>query len=119
MRCARRKWIRSLPWIFLLCTAVGIAAGHYWIFSNEIADLDTSIEPGTLVRVLDSEGACVGTGFFNPHSLIAVRLVQKGDGQLPEDFIFRHLDLAYDYRKEIGVRKYGRMCYGESDQLPA
>ena len=95
-----------------------IAAGHYWIFSNEIAHLDTSIEPGTLVRVMDSEGNCVGTGFFNPHSLIAVRLVQKGPEPLAEDFIFQHLDLAYDYRKEIGVRKYGRMCYGESDQMP-
>ena len=95
-----------------------IAAGHYWIFSNEIDHLDTSIEPGTLVRVLDSEGNCVGTGFFNPHSLIAVRLVQKGPEELPEDFIFQNLDTAYDYRKEIGVRKYGRMCYGESDQLP-
>ena len=95
-----------------------IAAGHYWIFSNEIANLDTSIEPGTIVRVLDSDGNAVGTGFFNPHSLIAVRLVQKGPEELPEDFIFQHLDLAYDYRKEIGVRKYGRMCYGESDQLP-
>ncbi len=95
-----------------------IAAGHYWIFSNEIAKLDTSIEPGTLVRVLDSDGNPVGTGFFNPHSLIAVRLVQKGAEPLPEDFIFKHLDAAYDYRKEIGVRKYGRMCYGESDQLP-
>lgn len=95
-----------------------IAAGHYWIFSNEIAKLDTSIEPGTLVRVMDSEGNCVGTGFFNPHSLIAVRLVQKGPEELSENFIFEHLDLAYDYRKEIGVRKYGRMCYGESDQMP-
>ena len=95
-----------------------IAAGHYWIFSNEIAHLDTSIEPGTLVRVLDSDGNCVGTGFFNPHSLIAVRLVQKGPEELSENFIFEHLDLAYDYRKEIGVRKYGRMCYGESDQMP-
>ena len=95
-----------------------IAAAHYWIFSNEIAQLDTSIEPGSLVRVLDSDGNCVGTGFFNPHSLIAVRLVQKGPEELPEDFIFQHLDVAYDYRKEIGVRKYGRVCYGESDQLP-
>lgn len=95
-----------------------IAAGHYWIFSNEIDGLDTSIEPGTLVRVLDSDGNRVGTGFFNPHSLIAVRLIQKGPEELPEDFIFQNLDLAYDYRKEIGVRKYGRMCYGESDQMP-
>lgn len=95
-----------------------IAAGHYWIFSNEIAKLDTSIEPGTLVRVLDSDGNQVGTGFFNPHSLIAVRLVQKGPEALAENFIFEHLDIAYDYRKEIGIRKYGRMCYGESDQMP-
>lgn len=95
-----------------------IAAGHYWIFSNEIDHLDTSVEPGSLVRVLDSDGNAVGTGFFNPHSLIAVRMIQKGPEPLPEDFIFQNLDTAYDYRKEIGVRKYGRMCYGESDNLP-
>ena len=95
-----------------------IAAGHYWIFSNEIDGLDTSIEPGSLVRVLDSDGNCVGTGFFNPHSLIAVRMIQKGPKELPEDFIFQNLDTAYEYRKEIGVRKYGRMCYGESDNMP-
>lgn len=95
-----------------------IAAGHYWIFSNEIDGLDTSVEPGSLVRVLDSDGNAVGHGFFNPHSLIAVRMIQKGPEALPEDFIFQNLDTAYDYRKEIGVRKYGRMCYGESDNLP-
>ena len=95
-----------------------IAAGHYWIFSNEIDGLDSSADPGELVRVLDSEGNTVGTGFFNPHSLIAVRLVQKGPQPLAEDFIFQNLDAAYEYRKELGVRKYGRMCYGESDAMP-
>ncbi|MBR2865884.1 MAG: class I SAM-dependent rRNA methyltransferase [Elusimicrobiaceae bacterium] len=95
-----------------------IAAGHYWIFSNEIDGLDTSIEPGSIVRVLDSDGNCIGTGFFNPHSLIAVRMIQKGPEPLPEDFIFQNLDTAYDYRKELGIRKYGRMCYGESDNMP-
>ncbi len=93
-------------------------AGHWWIFSNEIDGLDTSIEPGTLVRVLTHEGKQVGHGYFNPHSLIAVRLVQKGEGELAEDFVFEHLDNAYAQRKEIGVRKYGRMCYGEADNLP-
>ena len=93
-------------------------AGHWWIFSNEIDGLDTSIEPGTLVRVLSHEGKQVGHGYFNPHSLIAVRLLQKGEGELPEDFVFENLDNAYTYRKEIGVRKYGRMCYGEADHMP-
>ena len=80
--------------------------------------MDTSIEPGTLVRVLSHEGKQVGHGYFNPHSLIAVRLLQKGEEELPEDFVFENLDNAYSYRKEIGVRKYGRMCYGEADNMP-
>ena len=29
-----------------------LKAGHWWIFSNEIDGLDTSLEPGTLVRVI-------------------------------------------------------------------
>lgn len=95
-----------------------IAAGHYWIFSNEIDGLDTAIEPGTLVRVVDSTGKQVGIGFFNPHSLISIRLLLKGAGELAEDFVFENLDNAYAYRKEIGVRKYGRMCYGEADGMP-
>ncbi len=95
-----------------------LKAGHWWVFSNEIDGLDTSIEPGTLVRVLASDGVQVGIGTFNPHSLIAVRLLQKGEADLPEDFIFEKLDEAYTRRKEIGVRKYGRMCYGEGDNLP-
>lgn len=95
-----------------------LKAGHWWVFSNEIDGLDTSIEPGTLVRVLASDGVQVGIGTFNPHSLIAVRLLQKGEEELPKDFIFEKLDEAYTRRKEIGVRKYGRMCYGEGDNLP-
>ncbi len=95
-----------------------LKAGHWWVFSNEIDGLDTSIEPGTLVRVLASDGTQAGIGTFNPHSLIAVRLLHKGEGDLPEDFIFEKLDEAYTRRKEIGVRKYGRMCYGEGDNLP-
>lgn len=42
----------------------------------------------------------------------------KGEGELPEDFVFENIDNAYAYRKEIGVRKYGRMCYGEADNMP-
>lgn len=95
-----------------------LKAGHWWVFSNEIDGLDTSVAPGTLVRVLASDGAQAGIGTFNPHSLIAVRLLHKGEGNLPEDFIFEKLDNAYTRRKEIGVRKYGRMCYGEGDNLP-
>jgi len=95
-----------------------LKAGHWWIFSNEIDGLDTSLEPGTLVRVIANEATQIGFGYFNPHSLIAVRLFQKDEGEFNEDFIFENLDNAYTYRKSIGVRKCGRMCYGEADNLP-
>lgn len=92
--------------------------GHFWVFSNEIENLDTSVTPGTIVRVLNSEDKVLGTGMFNPHSLIAVRMIKKGEEPLSENFVFEHLDTAFNYRKEIGVRKYGRMCYGEADGMP-
>ena len=76
-----------------------LAAGHYWVFSNEIDGLDTSIEPGTLVRVMTHDGRQAGIGCFNPHSLISVRLLKKGEGDLPEDFVFEALDTANGYRQ--------------------
>jgi len=95
-----------------------IRKGHCWIFSNELETVDTSIPAGTLVRVMDSDDKVLGTGFFNPHSLISVRLLQRGDEPLPKDFIYQNLDAAYSFRKQFGLRKYGRMCYGEADFLP-
>lgn len=92
--------------------------GHYWVFSNELEKVDTSLKPGSIVRVLDSKEEVLGTAFFNPHSLIAARFIVKGDEPLSKDFIFEHLDNAYSYRKQFNIRRYGRMCYGEADALP-
>lgn len=95
-----------------------INKGHYWIFSNELENVDTTIESGSMVKVLDARGHQLGTGFFNPHSLIAVRLINKGEEPVAENFIFDTIDAAYTYRKQLGIRKFGRMCYGEADGLP-
>jgi 23S rRNA (cytosine1962-C5)-methyltransferase len=92
--------------------------GHYWVFSNELEKADTSIPKGSIARITDSRGNALGTGFYNPNSLIAARLITKGDAPLNEDFIFENLDAAFSYRKQFGVRKYGRMCFGEADFLP-
>ncbi|MDQ2688377.1 MAG: RlmI/RlmK family 23S rRNA methyltransferase, partial [Armatimonadota bacterium] len=48
--------------------------GHPWIYDNEIATgPDVQFEPGGLVRVLDSRGRTLGTGYANLRSKIAVR----------------------------------------------
>ncbi|HEY1962616.1 MAG TPA: hypothetical protein VGG69_09370, partial [Rhizomicrobium sp.] len=54
-------------------------AGAPWIFSNEVMmDARTkALAPGTLVNVVPDRGEPLGTGYFSPKSLIAVRLLDN------------------------------------------
>ncbi len=92
--------------------------GHYWVFSNELQNVDTTIPKGSIVKLFDAQGNMLGTGFYNAHSLISVRLITKGDEALSKNFIYESLDNAFSYRKQFGIRKYGRMCFAEADFLP-
>ncbi len=70
-----------------------IRSGHPWVFSNEIAQVRGDKIPGASTEVFDSEGRFIGTGFYNPHSLIAVRLLS-----------WEHVDilaLGMETRKEL------------------
>ncbi|MEI7480889.1 MAG: class I SAM-dependent rRNA methyltransferase [Elusimicrobiota bacterium] len=92
--------------------------GHPWIFSNELEKIDNTITPGEICSVMLNSGAPAGIGFFNPHSLIAVRLLKTGSLELEQDFVLSRLKKAMEYRKSIGVIENGRMFFGESDGLP-
>lgn len=93
-----------------------IKAGHHWIFSNELVKVDKTVEPGSMCEVFNSKGEKIGTGYFNPNTLIAVRLLKKR-GRLEEDFIIKRLRKAYDYRKDMGYGNFCRLCNGEADGL--
>ncbi|MBI4803263.1 MAG: class I SAM-dependent rRNA methyltransferase [Elusimicrobia bacterium] len=95
-----------------------VRSGHPWIFSNELENLDRTIPPGEICGVLYNCGAPAGAGFFNPHSLIAVRLLNAGSLELEDNFVGARLKKALDYRKSLGVTESGRMFFGESDGLP-
>jgi 23S rRNA (cytosine1962-C5)-methyltransferase len=94
------------------------ALGHAWVFSNELENVDTSIPPGTICGLLYPDGKPAGVGFFNPKSLISVRLLAQNTLTLPEDFIAERLEAALDYRRALGVETACRLCFGESDGLP-
>ena len=94
------------------------ALGHAWIFSNELEMVDTSIAPGTICGLLYPDGKPAGIGFFNPKSLIAVRLLAQNTLELPADFIKERLAAALAYRETLGVDRACRICFGESDGLP-
>jgi 23S rRNA (cytosine1962-C5)-methyltransferase len=96
-----------------------IRSGHLWIFSNEIASVEGSVDVGDTVLVRDSRGHFLGTGYMNPHSLIAIRLVSRSKVEISREFLAHRIAQALDYRARVrpGDRAY-RAVYGDADLFP-
>jgi 23S rRNA (cytosine1962-C5)-methyltransferase len=99
---------------------------HPWVFSNELSDPKrfATMEPGSLVDVLDHRGDYLGTGFVNPKSLLSVRFLSRERGESVDAGFFRaKLTAALRFREAL----YGkntpsggtyRAVFGEADGLP-
>lgn len=97
-----------------------IKAGHPWVFSNEIAAVTGEREPGAAAELLDAGGGLIGTGYYNPHSLIALRLLSRRREDIDcYEFYEQRLRAALAHRLAIypALRTF-RAVYGESDFLP-
>jgi len=97
-----------------------IRSGHPWIFSNEIDRIDGHPEPGDAVEIRSAGGEVFGTGYYNPRSLIAARLLSReGESIDDQDFFRRRLVTANNYRNSLfGDLAAVRQVYGEADGLP-
>ncbi|HEX6094213.1 MAG TPA: RlmI/RlmK family 23S rRNA methyltransferase, partial [Dongiaceae bacterium] len=95
--------------------------GHPWIFSNELT-MDAaakSLEPGTVVTVMRPDGRPLGAAFFNPHSLIAARLLTRdADRAIDETFLHRRLERAFKLRERLIGAPYYRLVHAEADGIP-
>lgn len=96
--------------------------GHVWVFSNEIdtvrSQLNT-ITPGEPVNIMTAEGKTMGTAYFNPHTLIAARLLsRKPNLKINTKFFKSRLMAALTLRERLFDQPYYRLVYGESDGLP-
>lgn len=96
-----------------------IKSGHLWIFSNEIDRTSNHPENGDLVEVVNSNGQFMGIGFYNKHSLIAVRIITKS----PETDLYKILsdrfNSAFKFRKELYPNRNSfRFLFSESDLVP-
>ena len=96
-------------------------AGAPWIFSNEIVmDARTkALAPGTLVNVVPERGEPLGTGYFNPKSLIAVRLLDTvPDAEIGDAFFASHFARALARRASFFGQHFYRLVHAEGDGLP-
>ena len=98
-----------------------VLAGGPWAFSNEVV-IDAaakSLPPGALVRLAKSDGTIVGTGYFDAHSLIAVRLLTKqADATIDVPFFIERLQAALGLRSRLFPLPFYRLVHAEGDGLP-
>ena len=62
------------------------AAFHPFIYRSMIRTASPDAQPGDVVAVYDKGGARFGSGFYNPKSKIALRMVHFRDGPADEEF---------------------------------
>lgn len=96
-----------------------VVGGHQWIFSNEIQDIQGEAATGDVVTVLRNDGMPLGKGFYNPHSLIAVRLLSRKEEPIDFGFFKSRFETAFKHRLHLfSDSKTFRIVNGESDFLP-
>ncbi len=99
-----------------------VESGHPWIFSNEVnrgKEKDTNAEPGEIVNVFTFDKIFIGRGYYNPQSLISVRLLTRNkDEVIDYAFFYKKIEQAWAYRQKIGYTENCRLVFGEADDLP-
>ncbi len=95
--------------------------GHPWIYSNEIV-MDAAakaLAAGTLVTLRRGDGRPFGVAMFNPHTLIAARLLDRdANREIGGRFFARRFERALRLRDRLYDRPYYRLVHAEADGLP-
>jgi len=95
--------------------------GHPWIYSNEIA-MDAgakSLAPGSLVTLRRTDASPLGVAMFNPHTLLAARLLDRDMTRpIGRRFIARRIGRALKLRERLFDMPFYRLVHAEADGLP-
>jgi 23S rRNA (cytosine1962-C5)-methyltransferase len=99
-----------------------IAAGHLWVFSNEVDTQATPLiafKPGDLCRVVSDRDKFLGFAYVNPKTLICARVLGRDPNYVPGARLLEHrLQTALALRERLYSQPFYRWVYGESDGLP-
>jgi len=95
--------------------------GHPWVYSNEIV-MDAAakaLPPGSVVRLLRADGEPLALAFFNPHPLIAARVLTRSvDQAIDAGFLAARLTRALGLRCRLYDRPFYRLVHAEADGFP-
>ena len=98
-------------------------AGHPWVFSGAIKEVQGNPEHGDLIHVVDPVGNGIGYGHFSKDTHIAVRMLTLGEEAPNEpELITERLQKAIDCRRSLDLPSDSttafRLVSSEGDRLP-
>jgi len=95
--------------------------GHPWIYSNEV-QMDAAakaLTPGSLVTLQRADDSPLGLAMFNPHTLLAARLLDRDTARpIGRRFLARRIGRALKLRERLFDVPYYRLVHAEADGLP-
>ena len=78
-----------------------------------------ALAPGTLVTLRRADDGALGVAMFNPHSLLAARLLDRDPARpIGRRLIARRLERAMRLRERLFDTPYYRLVHAEADGLP-
>jgi 23S rRNA (cytosine1962-C5)-methyltransferase len=89
--------------------------GHPWIFRSEV--LKQPETPG-VVAVSDPRGRFIGQALYSPKSEIRLRLLERSDRPVDDQWWVEHLAASAERRSGIDATAY-RLVHGEGDGIPS
>jgi 23S rRNA (cytosine1962-C5)-methyltransferase len=98
-----------------------VAGGHPWAYSNEIEmnEAAKALPAGELVTLMRGDGRTLGAAIFNPHSLIAARVLSRDpSAEINQRFFERRLQRALKLRERLVDVPHYRLIHAEADGLP-
>ncbi|TVR98637.1 MAG: class I SAM-dependent rRNA methyltransferase [Rhodospirillales bacterium] len=98
-----------------------LSQGHPWAYANEVR-IDAAgkaLESGTVARLARVDGKPLGIGMFNPHALIAFRLLDR-DPSVAVDgaWLSGRVGRALALRRRLFAEPFYRLVHAEADALP-
>jgi len=95
--------------------------GHPWIYSNEVR-MDAAakaLAPGGLVTLRRADDSPLGVAMFNPHTLLAARLLDRDTTRpIGRRFLARRIGRALKLRERLFDMPFYRLVHAEADGLP-
>jgi len=97
-----------------------VQKGFPWVYAQDIIESSEAmlVPPGSLVSIENHKGQYLATGFYNPASTIAARVLSRSKEVIDVAFFTSKIEQALKRREKAFTAPFYRLLHAESDGLP-